>query len=79
MLPIVDFTLDDSASGLHLCGAFFPSSGNTGRAVFEVDYDIGTQSFCPQAVSDGFNAVRQNATSTVDGGPCGSIGRGAPH
>ena len=70
MLPIVDFVLDEQCFQYSTCGAFFPSFRNAGKAVFEVEYNIGTQSFCPQAVSDGFNAVRQNVNLNGGRQPC---------
>ena len=70
MLPIVDFALDEQCFQYSTCGAFFPSFRNAGKAVFEVEYNIGTQSFCPQAVSDGFNAVRQNVNLNGGRQPC---------
>ena len=70
MLPIVDFALDEQCFQYSSCGAFFPSFRNAGKAVFEVEYDSGTASFCPQAVSDGFNAVRQNVDLNGGRQPC---------
>lgn len=70
MLPIVDFALDEQCFQYSTCGAFFPSFRNVGKAVFEVEYNIGTQSFCSQAVSDGFNAVRQNVNLNGGRQPC---------
>ncbi|HKM53617.1 MAG TPA: endo alpha-1,4 polygalactosaminidase, partial [Isosphaeraceae bacterium] len=70
MLPIVDFALDEQCFEYSTCGAFFPSFRNAGKAVFEVEYNIGTPSFCPQAVSDGFNAVRQNVNLNGGRQPC---------
>ena len=45
MLPIVDFALDEQCFEYSTCGAFFPSSRNAGKAVFEVEYNISTPSF----------------------------------
>jgi hypothetical protein len=70
MLPIVDFALDEQCFQYSTCGAFFPSFRNAEKAVFEVEYNIGTSSFCPQAVSDGFNAVRQNVNLNGGRQPC---------
>ena len=70
MLPIVDFALDEQCFEYSTCGAFFPSFRNAGKAVFEVEYNISTPSFCPQAVSDGFNAVRQNVNLNGGRQPC---------
>ncbi len=70
MVSIVDFALDEQCFEYSTCGAFFPTFRDAGKAVFEVEYNIGTPSFCPRAVSYGFNAVRQNVNLNDGRQPC---------
>lgn len=70
MLPIADFVIDEQCFEYGTCGAFFPSFRDAGKAVFEVEYNIGAAAFCPQAASDGFNAVRLDASLNGPRQPC---------
>jgi len=70
MLPIVDFALDEQCFEYSTCGAFSPSFANAGKAVFEVEYNIATSTFCPTATVDGFNAVRFNVNLNGGRQPC---------
>jgi hypothetical protein len=69
MRPAVDFVIDEQCFQYGTCASFadYPSSG---RAVFEVEYDLPTSRFCAPANRMGFNAMRLDVA--LDGGrqPC---------
>ena len=76
MRPAVDFVIDEQCFQFATCGSFadYPSSG---RAVFEVEYDLPTSRFCATANRMDFNAMRldvaldgrPSALPVDDGGP----------
>jgi hypothetical protein len=70
MLPIVDFVLDEQCFEYSTCDAFYPSFSEAGKAVFEVEYNTSTSSFCPAANADGFNAMRQQVALNGGRQPC---------
>lgn len=70
LLPHVDFALDEQCFQYSTCNAFFPSFRDAGKAVLEVEYSIATSSFCPQAIADGFDSMRQNVALNGGRAPC---------
>jgi hypothetical protein len=68
--PYFDFAIDESCFRYKQCGEIFPLFHNAGKAVFEVEYSLPLDRFCPQANAYDFNAMRMNVD--LDGGrqPC---------
>jgi hypothetical protein len=69
MEPAVDFVLTEQCFQYGECGSYKPFT-NAGKAVLSVEYNVGVGSFCPQANTLGFNAVKQNVNLAGGRTPC---------
>ncbi len=70
MLPHVDFALVEQCFEYNTCGSYYPSYANAGKAVFEVEYNIPTSSFCATANTYGFNAMHKDVDLSGGRQPC---------
>ena len=59
LLPHFDFALDEQCFEFNECGLLGPFI-NAGKAVFEVEYNLNSASFCSQANALDFNSLKKN-------------------
>jgi hypothetical protein len=59
LLPYFDWELDEECFNYDECDSFIPFI-KAGKAVMEVEYDLDTSDFCPQANKMNFNALKKH-------------------
>jgi hypothetical protein len=59
LLPYFDWELDEECFNYNECDSFLPFI-KAGKAVMEVEYDLDTADFCPQANKMNFNALKKH-------------------
>jgi hypothetical protein len=69
MEPFVDFALVEQCFEFRTCESYVPFTRN-GKAVFEVEYNLDTKDFCPEANALGFNAVKHDVDLAGGRHPC---------
>jgi hypothetical protein len=59
LLPHFDFALNEQCFEFSECAKLVPFTA-AGKAVFEVEYNLGTSSFCTEANALDFNSLKKN-------------------
>jgi hypothetical protein len=59
--PLFDYTLNEQCFQYSECGALSAFT-SAGKAVFQVEYSLSTNSFCPQANSLNFNSLKKHTS-----------------
>jgi hypothetical protein len=59
LLPYFDWELDEECFNYNECDSFLPFI-QAGKAVMEVEYDLDTSAFCPQANKMNFNSLKKH-------------------
>lgn len=59
LVPYFDWTLNEQCFQYSECSTLTPFTA-AGKAVFEVEYNLSTSQFCPQANALNFNAMQKN-------------------
>ena len=67
--PYFDWALSEECFRYDECGFFAPFTA-AGKAVFEVEYDLPTSSFCPQANALNFNSLLKRNSLDAYRVPC---------
>jgi hypothetical protein len=68
VLPHTEFVLDEQCNQYSSCGAFSAYTGQ--KAVFQVEYQLGTSAFCDKDDMRGWNGVKQNVDLAGGRSPC---------
>ena len=69
LLPYFDWSLDEQCFEYGECNSLLPFI-NTKKAVFEVEYNLNTNSFCPQANNMNFNSMKKRVDLDAWRRPC---------
>lgn len=69
LLPYFDFALDEQCFEYSECSTLTPFI-SAGKAVFEVEYNLSTSQFCPQANAMNFNSMQKNLNLDAFRIPC---------
>jgi hypothetical protein len=59
LLPIFDWALDEQCFQYHECNSLLPFI-QAGKAVFNVEYNLDTSQFCPQANTMNFSSLKKH-------------------
>ncbi len=69
LLPSFDWALDEQCFQYHECNKLLPFI-NANKAVFEVEYNLPPNKFCPKANSMNFNSMKKHLNLGVYRVPC---------
>lgn len=69
LLPIFDFALDEQCFQYNECNLLLPFIG-ANKAVFEVEYKLNTNKFCPSANAMNFNSMKKHLSLDAYRVPC---------
>ena len=69
LLPSFDWALDEQCFQYHECNKLLPFI-NANKAVFEVEYSLPTNKFCPKANELNFNSMKKHLNLGIYRVPC---------
>ena len=69
LLPLFDFALDEQCFQYNECSLLLPFIG-ANKAVFEVEYKLNTNQFCPSANTMNFNSMKKHLKLDAYRSPC---------
>ncbi len=69
LLPLYDWALDEQCFEYQECDQLMPFI-RAGKAVFEVEYNLDTDQFCPQANAMNFNSLKKHVQLDAYRVPC---------
>lgn len=67
--PSFDWAINEQCAQYHECDLFTPFI-DAGKAVFHVEYDLGTDRFCPITTELGFSSMKKHRTLDAWRRPC---------